>query len=173
MLKNSAVEQNQARGFTIVELLIVVVVIAILAAITIVSYNGIQNRAHDTTVQSDLRNYGIKINNYYSEFNSYPAANASNLGSLGLTVAKGSYGTNYYSGGNYYNFLYCYNASIPAFAIIAASKSGKAFAYSNGSVSESIALGGSAATCTTLGVTSPNTYWLYGQLGSNIWQPWV
>lgn len=32
-------------GFTIVELLIVVVVIAILAAITIVSYNGIQSRA--------------------------------------------------------------------------------------------------------------------------------
>lgn len=32
-------------GFTIVELLIVVVVIAILAAITIVAYNGIQNRA--------------------------------------------------------------------------------------------------------------------------------
>lgn len=32
-------------GFTIVELLIVVVVIAILAAITIVSYNGIQARA--------------------------------------------------------------------------------------------------------------------------------
>ena len=32
-------------GFTIVELLIVIVVIAILAAITIVAYNGIQNRA--------------------------------------------------------------------------------------------------------------------------------
>lgn len=35
-------------GFTIVELLIVVVVIAILAAITIVSYNGIQSRAKDS-----------------------------------------------------------------------------------------------------------------------------
>lgn len=33
------------KGFTIVELLIVIVVIAILAAITIVAYNGIQNRA--------------------------------------------------------------------------------------------------------------------------------
>jgi len=44
------------RGFTIVELLIVVVVIAILAAITIVSYNGITNRAIQTSLQSDLRN---------------------------------------------------------------------------------------------------------------------
>ena len=45
---------QQRRGFTIVELLIVIVVIAILAAITIVAYNGIQNRANDTVVKSDL-----------------------------------------------------------------------------------------------------------------------
>ena len=44
------------RGFTIVELLIVVVIIAILATITIVTYNGIVNRASDTAVMSDLKN---------------------------------------------------------------------------------------------------------------------
>ncbi len=38
-------KQTKQSGFTIVELLIVVVIIAILAAITIVAYNGIQNRA--------------------------------------------------------------------------------------------------------------------------------
>jgi prepilin-type N-terminal cleavage/methylation domain-containing protein len=37
------------RGFTIVELLIVIVVIAILAAIVIVAYSGIQNKARDST----------------------------------------------------------------------------------------------------------------------------
>lgn len=42
-------------GFTIVELLIVVVVIAILAAITIVAYNGIQERARASAVQSTVR----------------------------------------------------------------------------------------------------------------------
>lgn len=41
----AALKETRAAGFTIVELLIVVVVIAILAAITIVSYNGIQERA--------------------------------------------------------------------------------------------------------------------------------
>ena len=47
MLKN--------RGFTIVELLIVIVVIAILAAITIVAYNGIQTRAKASAIISDLK----------------------------------------------------------------------------------------------------------------------
>lgn len=48
-------------GFTIVELLIVIVVIAILAAITIVVYNGIQNRAYDTTIRSDLQTVAKKL----------------------------------------------------------------------------------------------------------------
>ena len=43
-------------GFTIVELLIVIVVIAILAAISVVAYNGIQDRARASRVNTDLEN---------------------------------------------------------------------------------------------------------------------
>jgi len=42
------------RGFTIVELLIVIVVIGILAAITIVAFNGVSNRAKVASIQGDL-----------------------------------------------------------------------------------------------------------------------
>lgn len=42
------------KGFTIVELLIVIVVIAVLAAITIVAYNGIQQRAQLAKAESDI-----------------------------------------------------------------------------------------------------------------------
>ena len=52
---------TNSKGFTIVELLIVIVVIGILAAISIVTYSGIRNKANDTTIQSDLRNTQAKI----------------------------------------------------------------------------------------------------------------
>lgn len=46
--------RKSTAGFTIVELLIVIIVIAILAAISIVAYNGIQNMASDAAVQAEI-----------------------------------------------------------------------------------------------------------------------
>lgn len=48
-------------GFTIIELLIVVVVIAILSAITIVSYNGIISRAKNSAALSNVEQIGKKV----------------------------------------------------------------------------------------------------------------
>jgi len=56
--------RKQQTGFTIVELLIVIVVIAILAAISIVAYNGIQKRARDTTRKSDLASIAKAVQLY-------------------------------------------------------------------------------------------------------------
>lgn len=54
--------QHKQYGFTIVELLIVIVVIGILAAITIVAYNGIQDRARKTKINSDLNSLTKAVN---------------------------------------------------------------------------------------------------------------
>ena len=48
-------------AFTIVELLVVIVVIAILAAISIVAYTGIQRSAAETALKSDLRNAATEL----------------------------------------------------------------------------------------------------------------
>jgi prepilin-type N-terminal cleavage/methylation domain-containing protein len=48
---------GKQRGFTIVELLIVIVIIAILAAISIVGFTGIQKRAADSKRDSDINQY--------------------------------------------------------------------------------------------------------------------
>lgn len=61
------------RGFTLVELLIVIVVIAILAAISIVAYNGIQDRARDTTAAETAAQLRTKIEAYNSVKGEYPA----------------------------------------------------------------------------------------------------
>lgn len=48
-------------GFTLVELLIVITIIAILAAIGIVSYNGIQSRARDSKRVEDVSHIGRSL----------------------------------------------------------------------------------------------------------------
>jgi len=68
--------KNKNQGFTIVELLIVVVVIAILAAITIVSYNGITNRANASVAKSMASGFEKKIHLFVADgpTGTYPRA---------------------------------------------------------------------------------------------------
>lgn len=62
-------------GFTIVELLIVIVVIAILAAISIVAYNGIQQRARNSQTLSGVQAYQKILMSYAAVNGSFPALN--------------------------------------------------------------------------------------------------
>lgn len=63
---------SKAKGFTIVELLIVIVVIAILAAVTIVAYNGIQAKAKAAAVESQVDKYRKALMQYATINRDYP-----------------------------------------------------------------------------------------------------
>ncbi len=91
--------QTNTKGFTIVELLIVIVVIAILAAISIVAYTGIQQRARNSSAFSLASQVAKKADVYYTISNSYPttAANFNHadnkeaeLTGLKVTIATGA-----------------------------------------------------------------------------------
>lgn len=78
-MKQWASRRHTQPGFTIVELLIVIVVIAILAAITVVAFNGVQNRARQVKAQSDIASVLRLIETYSAEKGYYP-----------MTVAQGA-----------------------------------------------------------------------------------
>lgn len=85
------------RGFTIVELLIVIVVIGILAAITIVAFNGVQERANKANVEAAASQASKKIMEHYTINNAMPAtAAAAGVPNAGdLTYAMVSQGETY------------------------------------------------------------------------------
>lgn len=66
--------KTKQSGFTIVELLIVIVVIGILAAITIVAYNGIQRRAYNSTQATSVSAYLKLLSLYRTDKGNYPSA---------------------------------------------------------------------------------------------------
>jgi len=79
---------QKRRGFTIVELLVVIVVIGILAAITIVAYNGVTARANTAASQTAAGNFAKKAEVYQADGgqNRYPITAAELTGAASTTT---------------------------------------------------------------------------------------
>ncbi len=69
----SSLKQRAQQGFTIVELLIVIVVIGILAALVITTFNGIQQKGRNTERTTDLNAIKSQLEAYYAQNGAYPS----------------------------------------------------------------------------------------------------
>lgn len=65
-------KMRQKAGFTIVELVVVVAVIGILAAISVVTYNGIVNRAYESKAVAIVKDYETALKVYRARHGNYP-----------------------------------------------------------------------------------------------------
>ena len=77
--------RHSRRGFTLVELLIVVVIIGVLAAIAIPKFQDTKGKANATSLRSDLRNLATAQEAYFYETGTY----TSNLPSLNISLTSG------------------------------------------------------------------------------------
>ena len=65
--------KKRNQGFTIVELLIVIVVIGILALLVITTYSGIQAKARNSKRQSDVKSLQTQLEAFFSQNGYYPS----------------------------------------------------------------------------------------------------
>jgi len=67
---------NQEEGFTLIELMVVVLIIAVLVAIAVPSFLGFRNRAQDRSAQADLRNVLLSEKAHWTDNGAYTATEA-------------------------------------------------------------------------------------------------
>ena len=90
------------KDFTLIELLIVVVIIGILAAIAIPKFANTKDRANVTAMKSDLRNLVTAMESYFNDNENYYAPNLTSLSTAfrattGVTVSLTAVGQSSWS----------------------------------------------------------------------------
>ena len=160
------------RGFTIVEVLIVIVVIGILATVTAMTYLNVRDDAHDTSVQNDMRAIAANLEKYRAKYGDYPAGDTElSDPAMSFQLAKDSYAKDGLQSGM--NVLYCRvsatnssgasndAASPQSFALVAESMSGAVYSYTSAEdiITEEDAWRNesSRSTCNALGIPQINT----------------
>lgn len=74
MLKISRKRRRGSRGFTLIELVVVVSIIGILAAIALVNVRGAQRKTAETVLKADLHNMRKAIDDFYADRQRYPSS---------------------------------------------------------------------------------------------------
>lgn len=151
------------RGFTIVELLIVIVVIGILAAIVIVSFNGIQKRANETAVRSDLASFNKIMAVQQADTGSYPTSLTL---AMGLKFTRNAYST------TINNIYYCSNGTTYSLTVMAST--GVRLTQTPTGVSTYTGSWGGSTSCTVNGMlTDDFRDYAYNATTAPYWRAWV
>lgn len=158
-MKSMSAKRNSKRcGFTVVELLIVIVVIAILAALMVVGYGGMQERARKSVAQNFISNTRKQLGATYIKYGTYPATLEANPDDP--IVASGGLTVNYYPNNSSSPPTYVLNVTTgntTYYADSASSDNGQATSYFTEYLYGNTTLSGTAAA--TNQVTSVNYNW--------------
>lgn len=159
------IKSNQS-GFTIVELLVVIVVISILATLTIITYSGVQDRAYDSAVKNDLSIFSnkIEIQKITSTNGTYPTSLTSNMD---FHFVKNAYGLDFQN----YTLRYCINSSTNNYILYAKSNSGNYFRVTSISGVSSAAAAYGYSVCSQIGLSSTNP--TTNGLTNSTWNSWT
>lgn len=168
-MRHFSKNQYTGSGFTIVELLIVIIVIAILAAVSVVAYNGIRARADNSVVEADMSSLAKTIDIWRATNGGVYPTNAQ-LIDVDIKASKGSY----LADGTRNNFYYCVSTNQQQYAFGIISKNNKGYFLTNGVVkTQSASITWQSDTCQQVGHADGSTGASGYVAGSNQWANWV
>lgn len=158
---------QKQKGFTIVELLIVIVIIAILATITVVAYNGIQDRAKNSTAQSDLNIFAKKIENARIDATDglYPVIPTA---AMDIHLSKGTYSV------TRNNWYYCPSTDRSQYALgVALTAAGNGYFLTSSGGIQATTNANDATTCALVGRANGSQMGYAWNGTSGAWAAWT
>ena len=157
LILNIMYKYKKQVGFTIVELLVVIVIIGILAAITIVSYTGISSKATASALQSDLDNASRQLKLFQVDNMAYPTTISTNCTTSPTTTTAPTNLCLKVSSGNSYGSSYsANNSSNPQTFTLTATNGSISYVITNDTKPTLVAASTFSATGGTITYTDSN-----------------